>query len=167
MSDDMDYHMFIDIDEEPEYYKQERIAPSRSAVRELKEIATKIITTLKAEGIIIQRYDAYSTNSIYLKLDYGMCNSIRISDHKGKAGLSYRYNVRTDMRKYLDETDSRGFPRHYYPSDQVERMIRQIMVRRLEVQAKSGGTTGYQMYMKMNKIKNQGEAGFWKESVLV
>ena len=38
-------------------------------------------------GIVIQRYDAYSTDSVYLKLDYGVCNSIRISNHNGKRYL--------------------------------------------------------------------------------
>ena len=44
---------------------------------------------LLEKGFIVQRYDSVTTNSIYLKLDYGMCNSIRISDHKGKKHLSY------------------------------------------------------------------------------
>ena len=61
--------------------------------RRLNDIANDIIKTLKSIGFVIQRYDAYSTNSIYLKLDYGVCNSIRISDHTGKKYLKYRYNV--------------------------------------------------------------------------
>ena len=56
---------------------------------------------LLEKGFIVQRYDSVTTNSIYLKLDYGMCNSIRISDHKGKKHLSYMYNLRSDIKKYF------------------------------------------------------------------
>lgn len=52
---------------------------------ELIEICNKIIDFLLDNGFSVLRYDAYSTNSIYLKLDYGVCYSIRISDHPGKA----------------------------------------------------------------------------------
>ena len=49
---------------------------------EEQNIADYIQSKLLEYGFKIQRYNAYSTNSIYLKLDYGVCNSIRISDHK-------------------------------------------------------------------------------------
>ncbi|MBM7715323.1 hypothetical protein JOC94_002310 [Bacillus thermophilus] len=57
---------------------------NRKNQKELQETADYIIARLKKKGIVIQRYDSYSTNSIYLKLDYGVSNSVRISDHKGK-----------------------------------------------------------------------------------
>ena len=59
----------------------------------IENVTEYIIKELKKHNIIIHRYDAYSTNSIYLKLDYGACNSIRISDHTGKEHLKYKYNV--------------------------------------------------------------------------
>ena len=51
---------------------------------ELDNLADYIAKRLISEGFTVQRYNAYTTNSIYLKLDYGVCNSIRISDHPGK-----------------------------------------------------------------------------------
>ena len=60
---------------------------------ELSALAESIARKLIAEGFIVQRYGAYTTSSIYLKLDYGVCNSIRISDHPGKRYLKYRYNI--------------------------------------------------------------------------
>ena len=59
----------------------------------LENAALYIQTKLLEKGFIIHRYNAYSTNSIYLKLDYGAMNSIRISDHKGYDHLSYKYNI--------------------------------------------------------------------------
>ncbi|WP_181879268.1 hypothetical protein [Levilactobacillus brevis] len=47
----------------------------------------------QSQGIKVMRYDAYSTNSVYLKLDYGLLYTLRISDHPGKRYLAYRFNV--------------------------------------------------------------------------
>lgn len=58
-----------------------------------KDIALYISKELVKNGFIVHRYNAYSTCSIYLKLDYGACNSIRISDHNGYQHLSYKYNI--------------------------------------------------------------------------
>lgn len=52
-----------------------------------------------SQGITVQFYRAITTNSFYIKLDYGLLNSVRFSDHDGKKHLKYRYNVRlTDKR---------------------------------------------------------------------
>ena len=37
--------------------------------------------TNKSPELIIHYYHSYTSNSIYLKLDYGAANSVRISDH--------------------------------------------------------------------------------------
>jgi hypothetical protein len=58
-----------------------------------KQIAEILITKLKELGFIVHKYNAVTTNSIYLKLDYGVCCGIRISDHKGKKKYHYRFNV--------------------------------------------------------------------------
>lgn len=53
----------------------------------ITQVADTLCRRLLSAGFIVHRYDAYSTNSIYLKLDCGVCNSIRISDHTGKSYL--------------------------------------------------------------------------------
>lgn len=60
---------------------------------DFKALADSLSERFLAEGFTVHRYDAYSTSSVYLKLDCGMCNSIRISDHRGKKHLAYRYNI--------------------------------------------------------------------------
>lgn len=47
------------------------------------DVAAAVIKRLIGK-VVIHRLDAYSTNSIYLKFDYGIVNSLRISDHEGK-----------------------------------------------------------------------------------
>ena len=55
----------------------------------IKSIADNLVHTLSQAGFTIQRYDASTTDSIYLKLDYGVGNSIRISNHNGKKHLKH------------------------------------------------------------------------------
>ena len=70
----------------------------------LKDLADEICTRLLKEGFIIYRYDAYSSNSVYLKLDFGVSHSIRISDHEGKRHLHYRYNIGSHIKKDKTQT---------------------------------------------------------------
>ena len=79
--------------------------------RTLQEIADSICRRLKKKGFSILHYDAMSTDSIYLKLDYGVCNSIRIGGHRGKSKLKYRYNIGTNIKKKWNRsmTSSPGF----------------------------------------------------------
>ena len=66
---------------------------SSPVISQAVTIADSLIHTLSQAGFTIQRYDASTTDSIYLKLDYGVGNSIRISNHTGKKHLNYRYNI--------------------------------------------------------------------------
>lgn len=63
-----------------------------------KNIAEILTTNLKELGFVVHRYDAYSTDSIYLKLDFGVCCGIRISNHLGKKKYHYRFNVIKDYK---------------------------------------------------------------------
>lgn len=49
-----------------------------------KWVAKQVQEFLLNNDFIVHRYNAYSTNSIYLKIDCCLCKSIRISDHHGK-----------------------------------------------------------------------------------
>lgn len=94
--------------------------------KELNDLAKCMADRLIAEGFIVQRYDAYSTSSIYLKLDYGVCNSIRISDHNGKKHLKYRYNIGPHIKEFRAVMRDR-YPRLYYPIGEAEKMIDKIL----------------------------------------
>jgi len=53
-----------------------------------REVANKVIQMMPKE-IVIHRYDSFSTDSIYLKFDYGIGNSLRISGHEGVTSHEY------------------------------------------------------------------------------
>lgn len=61
-----------------------------------KDVTNYLVSQLLDMGFIVHRYDTYSTSSIYLKLDYGVCCGIRIADHPGKKKYCYRFNVIKD-----------------------------------------------------------------------
>lgn len=130
----------------------------------LKKIADYLSKQLMAEGIVIQRYDAYSTNSIYLKLDYGVCNSIRISDHLGKKHLKYRYNIGPFVKEFRKEKDI--FDRYYYRADKSQKLIKRILRDRNNKINKYGWRT-YMIFMEKNKADGSGKQGFWNNAYLV
>lgn len=130
----------------------------------LNQIAERLIDRLLECGFVIQRYDAYSTNSIYLKLDYGVGNSIRIGDHRGKAGLQYRYNIGPNIQKYHIKNDR--YLRYYFPADEAERLASLIEEERIQ-KIRKYGTKNYFMYMECNKEEGRTKPGFWQRAHLV
>lgn len=62
------------------------------------DVVNILVPKLLDMGLIVHRYNAHSTSSIYLKLDYGLSCGIRIADHPGKKKYSYRFNVIKDYK---------------------------------------------------------------------
>lgn len=85
----------------------------------IRDLAAYVCDRLVGK-VLIHRYDAYSTNSVYLKFDYGVANSLRIADHAGKEYLSYRFNIILTLTEPKNDLSGR-FPRNYYPPDMVTR----------------------------------------------
>lgn len=131
--------------------------------KQLTDIAEEVIQTLKAKGFTIHRYDAYSSNSIYLKLDYGVCNSIRISDHKGKRYLKYRYNLILNGSVQLLQDK---YPRYYYNQHSVQGMIKRIISDR-DQKIEKYGQVAYNNFMQQNNQQSADKKGFWTQAKLV
>lgn len=118
---------------------------------DLKSLAGMIVTELLDAGFVIQRYDAYSTDSIYLKLDYGVCSSIRISNHSGKKHLKYRYNIGPHIKKKYIKKELHG--QYYFPRNQASQLITQIISDKAE-KVRKYGEKEYRRYMAENRNKN-------------
>ena len=130
----------------------------------LGEIAQYIEYKLLKQGFIIHRYDSYSTCSIYLKLDYGVMNSIRISDHRGKKHLSYRYNIESGIKVGKWYKDDRGFWRYNCPTSkkEIDKLINIILEGKF---FKVAGYKGkYNQVMEEYKNKSENEKGFWQQA---
>ena len=131
---------------------------------EIDILADSMAERLIGEGFIVQRYDSCTTDSIYLKLDYGVCNSIRISSHAGKKHLKYRYNI----GPYINESHvvRDKYDRFYYPADRMEDMVAKIVEDR-ELKLSRFGCESYAGYMLKNKRDKSDSPGFWREAVLL
>lgn len=125
----------------------------------LNEIAEAVIRKLRGK-VIIHRYDAHSTNSIYLKFDYGVANSLRISDHTGKRYLKYRYNILTDQ-KVKSVSSDHGFTRLYYSPEMVNAVCRDILSAKKEKQERY---RDYAAVVAQARERVFHEKGFWQDA---
>lgn len=130
--------------------------------KNIQEIATELCDRFLDEGFKIQRYDAYSTKSIYIKLDYGVSNTIRISDHIGYDYLSYKYNIRLDIKQNYVEKDKKGYLRYYIAPQNIEEFI-QHTIRERDVKVRRIGIERYKDWMQRNYEKNNETPGFWSK----
>lgn len=131
----------------------------------IEDIALFIQERLLYSGFILQRYDSYTTNSIYIKLDYGVMNSIRISDHRGKKHLKYRYNLLED-RKRVNRHDNGKYSRNFYGFEHVHEMLMDIYADKLDRLTRYG-PENYSRYMMENYLTHKDSLGFWAKCTLL
>lgn len=135
-------------------------------MKKIKKTADFLIKRLKAEGIVVQRYDSYSSNSIYLKLDFGACHTIRLSDHKGKRHLSYRYNVLTVCEEPIATKDGLGRVKYYFPIKRRQLILDKILYDRKQL-IDQWGDPAYREFMSKCWRKGQSSKGFWQSARVV
>ena len=111
-----------------------------------KEIANILVQRLAEIGFIVHQYNAYSTSSIYLKLDYGLSCGIRIADLPGKKKYSYRFNV---IKDYIGDKViiKDGLICRFYDFTELEEVIKAIQKEKQE-KINKYGLQNYQKYME-------------------
>lgn len=130
----------------------------------IKRAADYLVEQLKIHKIKVMRYDAYTTNSVYLKLDDGVIGSIRISDHKGKKHLRYKYNLIKGSNRY--KRNDKGVTRYYVPMRDIELLVQKILYDKQQLLKQHGEFT-YLKYMKQNRARGKESKGFWKQAKYV
>ena len=128
----------------------------------IRDLATEVAQKLVEAGFVVHRYNAYSTQSVYLKLDYGVANSIRISDHEGKEKLSYRYNIMVGEKKYREDLKGK-YPRYYYPAEKVDELLCRIEKER-KMKVMSMSQERYKALMKQYENEGKSAPGFWQKA---
>ena len=118
-----------------------------------KKVTRILIKKLLDMDFIVHRYDAYSTSSIYLKLDYGVACGIRIADHPGKKKYSYRFNIikvfNGDKVILKDGLISR-----FYDFTELEKVLKDVQEEKQKKLCKYG-INNYNLYMEREKNKNE------------
>lgn len=117
------------------------------------DIVNTLIPKLQDKGFIVHRYDAYSTSSIYLKLDYGLACGIRIADHPGKKKYSYRFNVIKDFKgnKVILKD---GLICNFYDFSELESVLNDVQKEK-QNKINRYGINNYNLYMEREKKENE------------
>ena len=110
------------------------------------DVTNILASRLLDMGFIVHRYDAYSTSSIYLKLDYGLSCGIRISDHPGKKKYSYRFNV---IKDYIGDKViyKDGLICRFYNFNELESVLEAVQKEKQE-KLNRYGLQNYKTYME-------------------
>lgn len=124
------------------------------------QIAEKLCDRL-SEFFIVHKYCATTTNSVYIKLDYGVANSIRVSDHNGKEKYRYKYNIRKDIDEKYEELDN-DYMRKYYPFSDIGDLVIDVIIDR-ELRKNAIGVEEYHRQMEEKREKSKtSNSSFWR-----
>lgn len=131
---------------------------------DMKESASYICKKLLENGCMIHRYDAYSTDSIYIKVDAGVACSIRISDHNGKKHLSYRYNYMANEPGNKVTMKKDKYERYYYQSGAVDKLIKDVLKLRM---GRMNCYKNYDGLIQKSIQEGKEKPGFWQQAYSV
>lgn len=134
-----------------------------------EQAVKQVVELLKAKepDIIIHYYHSYTSNSIYLKLDYGAANSIRISDHdKSDDGYNYKYELRTDKELSWHRFED-GVYKIMYPANQCEQLVNKILKERDRKIKAKGATYVNEMNKRKKYMDSDKSKKFYKLCVEV
>lgn len=117
------------------------------------DVVNILVPRLLDMGLIVHRYNAHSTSSIYLKLDYGLACGIRIADHPGKKKNSYRFNV---IKDYVGDKVilKDGLICRFYGFNELESVLDAVQKEKQE-KINKYGLENYQTYMEKEKQENE------------
>lgn len=134
--------------------------------QKVKEMAIYLIKKLSRKHIVIQYYKK-NENTIYLKLDYGVLGTIRISDVKEAKPFNHKYNLVTFIVKpYVKHvpSDYGVILRYFYPFNHADMLIKQILDDRRK-KSFQYGLINYKLYMNKNKSVLETQEPYWKQVI--
>lgn len=140
---------------------KEKLKSDRDNIRKLSDDLCKIFHN---KGFHVLRYDA--PHSTYLKLDGGICNSIRISNHKsGKEHLSYKYNIMIDCldNDYVSK-DNKGYLRYYARASSIYKIVDMIVAHREGCLSKYGELNYYKFIFQKLQDGKIHSTLFWTKA---
>lgn len=109
---------------------------------------------LTEKGVAVQVHRSKSTQSIYLRFDYGVLNQCRVSDHQGK-GYAFKYEIgkHINHRHNADKMwNGRVTNRQFYHPNQVDLLIDDVLYKRSNLRAKYG-KENYEKFLEDGKKK--------------
>lgn len=143
------------------------------------EIAEIMALFFTSKGIHVMRNDSRNTNSIYLRLDYGLLSTIRISDHDqmyswwlynhtkyGIDGIN-RFNAILNYSGPKNRNSGFGFKREFYgtDSDSLNELCKSVITLRNELLSQKGYYK-YSKAMYYHKHAWINTKGYWKKPLV-
>ena len=123
----------------------------------IRDYLFKVLEDLDKKHFVLYYYEAYSTSSCYVKMDFGVCNSLRIADYAGKAQYPYKFNLLMNLSQSYEQDG-----RHFYSVKDYDKMINDIVAFRDE-QLDKYGFRYYDLMVK-NKNERKNHKGFHQVS---
>lgn len=120
-----------------------------------KRIANKIRNILNKRGFIVEIQYSTKSKSIYLNIDHGACDGIRVSDHKNNK-TKYKFNMIKNYRGKRSEITN-GQIKKFYNFNSIGRLVTDIEIERSNKIIKFGYTNYKRIrdkenYLNYNKI---------------
>ena len=120
------------------------------------DIMKYLLEKLDQKCFVLYYLPSYSTSSRYIKLDFGVCKSIRIADHKGIEKYKYTFNLMLGLDKSYEEGG-----RYYYCLNDLDKMINDICKYRDNL-LDEYGFKYYDMMVEYKKQMLRKRKGFWE-----
>lgn len=136
---------------------------------ETKKVALIIQEEFKRRGYIVHRFNDYPNRTIILKLEYGLMDTIRISEKPdGKINFPYKYNVQMDLKR-VRSVEKDGKVRYYYPYTNFSEMFETVEYYYLDLIEKYGERWYKEKVeeLKMKSVYGYGASYFWKKAARV
>lgn len=95
-------------------------------MNKIQHTADVLVQKLNQNGFTVHYHPSSCSDSIYLTVDYGEGNTIRVSDHNSKKMSKCKYNINTRQRKF--KRTAKG--KFYYPIEDTNLLIKHIIKER-------------------------------------
>lgn len=157
-----------EIKEESKLNHKLKIESKKSISKEeLSKMADEITEYVKKSDISVIRYNSKGSNSIYLKFDYGMAGTLRLSDHHTDKDLNYTFNVlsciSSPCKKSVTTQNGYACDQYYYPAYMYTNAAMDI-VRFREFRRNKYGKSRYDALVIQYKDDESVKKGFWQRA---
>lgn len=123
-----------------------------------KRVTRELINFLTDNDFTVHVFRAKSSNSTYIKMDYGANYSIRISDHRGNPKYDYRFNLMMGMSPeevaaFRDSLDPPKYPRFFFAESEIELLKKTILLSLVEEMKKGSYEARYHDCHRLFKMQ--------------
>ena len=133
-------------------------------VNKVVEKAREVVKDLLDKGMVLEVTYNEKTDVVYIRLDCGVCNSLRIATKPGEVYASYRYNLLPGITE--EYKTSHRYLRYFYPFSKSDQLIEKILTDK-EEKIRKQSLSRYELSMINNQKMNKMLMTFWQNAILI